>query len=296
MEEKRKRGRPPKAKKLEVNQDKSFNIGNYEFMVRDNGFDLFDNEEDEKNLENNHKALINLNKKVDREKTTVSNFEGEIKELVKILSKYKKSNAIIVGKTGIGKTALVEKLAIEINKHKIPQLRDTTVYELSLNNLIAGTKYRGEFEEKIEKILQDVKNNKEVILFIDEIHNILGLNGNTEGNNMGLGEILKPSLARGEIRVIGATTPKEFRKSIKKDKALLRRFSILEVKEPTPKETLTVLLEKMDIYEKHYKVNLTYDDIDEIVKRARFKKGNNPDKSLDLLEEYCYKRKEEKNG
>lgn len=292
MEEKRKRGRPPKAKKIEIEKELKFNP--YDFVVRGGEMNLFEHEEDD--LEEEHKSLINLNKKVLREKTLISNFENEVKELARILSKHKKSNAIIVGKAGIGKTTLVEKLAIEINKRKIPQLKGVTIYDLSLNNLIAGTRYRGDFEDKIEKILRDVKNNKKVILFIDEIHNLVGINGNTDNNSMGLGEILKPYLARGEIRVIGATTPKEFKRSIVKDKALLRRFSILEMREPTPSETLTILLEQMDIYEKHYKVKLTYEEIDKVVKRARFKKGNNPDKSIDCLEEYCYRKREKENG
>lgn len=222
-------------------------------------------------------------------------FDEEIKTLIKLLQKYKKPNVIITGKAGVGKTALVEKLAQLIAKGKVPsQLKNKYIYELSLNKTVSGTTYRGDFEKKVEKIIERARG-REIILFIDEIHNIMGLGGSESNGAMSMSEALKPYLSRNEISIIGATTELEYKKYIKRDTAFTRRFSKMEIKEPKPNVVNSILNESKKLYEKHYKVKLNDEDLKEIVKRAKKRKGTFPDKAFDELEDFCYELSQKNN-
>lgn len=238
-------------------------------------------------------CVKNMNEYVKVKKITNYGLEEETRELIKGLQRYKKSNVLILGKAGIGKTALVENLCMLINKKKVPkELRDVIVLELSLNASVAGTRFRGDFEEKIQKILNYVANNPKIILFIDEVHNVM-VAGRAEGA-FGLGDILKPYLARDEIRLIGATTKEEYKKTIDKNSAMKRRFYKLNMKEPTKKATLNILKNSKSNYERHYKVKLSDKDLIKIIKLAKRKDGSFPDKALDVLEDFCYTKANKK--
>jgi len=166
--------------------------------------------------------------------------EKELNRISQILSRKKKNNVVIVGESGVGKSALVEKLAIQINNGTCtPNLLEKRVVSLDLTSLVAGTKYRGQFEERIKAIITELQENPDVIIFIDELHTMVGA-GNASGS-MDAANILKPALARGEIQCIGATTFDEFKKNIEKDTALTRRFQKLILSEPTKDETITIL-------------------------------------------------------
>ena len=166
--------------------------------------------------------------------------DKEIERVVQILSRRTKNNPCLIGEPGVGKTAVAEGLALKIAEGKIPEiLKGKRIYSLDLSGMIAGTKYRGEFEERIKAALDDVKKNKNIILFIDEVHTLVGA-GAAEGA-MDAANILKPLLARGELQLIGATTLDEYRKNIEKDAALERRFQPINVGEPTVEETIEIL-------------------------------------------------------
>lgn len=237
----------------------------------------------------NNSCLTNMNKYVKENNIKNYCFEKEIKELIKGLSKMKKSNVLLLGKAGIGKTALVEKLCELINEGDVPDsLKNKTILELSLGGAVAGTKYRGEFEEKIENILNFIKKRDDIILFIDEVHNVLGA-GRAEGA-IGAGDLLKPFMARGDIKIIGATTTKEYSHSIKKNSAMNRRFSKLLIKEPDVSTTIDILRQSKKAYEDYYKINLDDKEIILVVFKCKYKKGCYPDKAFDELESYCYEK------
>lgn len=230
-----------------------------------------------KNLENE----INLNDRViGREK--------EIELVIETLARKNKNNPLLVGDAGVGKTAIVEELSRRISKGKVPAfLKDKKIISLELGALVAGTKYRGEFEEKLNKIIKELEENPEIIVFIDEIHTIVNAGG-AEGA-INASDILKPYLARGKIKIIGATTTHEFNKHISKDKALARRFEVIKVLEPGYNETLNILSKVKNSYEKHYELKITNENIKDIVLLANkyvFDKKN-PDKSLDILDSVC---------
>lgn len=167
--------------------------------------------------------------------------------------KKNKNNPCLIGEPGVGKTAIAEGLALKIVKGEVPELlNDKKIVALDLTSMVAGTKYRGDFEERIKKAMDEVKNAKDIILFIDEVHTLMGA-GAAEGAT-DAANILKPSLARGEIQVIGATTIDEYRKNIEKDAALERRFQPVTVGEPTEEETVQILKGLRDKYEAHHKV------------------------------------------
>src|SRR3712207_2679926 len=171
---------------------------------------------------------------------------------MQILVRRTKNNPVIIGEPGVGKTAIVEGLAEEIAEGKVPEiLGDKEVYTLDLGALVAGSKYRGEFEERLKKIMKEITDHGDIILFIDEIHNLVGA-GAAEGA-IDAASILKPALARGELQVIGATTIDEYRKYVEKDKALERRFQTIQVGEPTVEETELILKGLRDRYEQHHK-------------------------------------------
>ncbi|MDE6265452.1 MAG: ATP-dependent Clp protease ATP-binding subunit, partial [Paramuribaculum sp.] len=212
--------------------------------------------------------------------------ETEIERLAQILSRRKKNNPVLIGEPGVGKSAIVEGLALRIVQRKVSRvLFDKRVVSLDMASLVAGTKYRGQFEERIKAILTELSKNKDVILFIDEIHTIVGA-GNSAGS-MDAANMLKPALARGEIQCIGATTLDEYRKNIEKDGALERRFQKVMVEQTSPEETLSILHNIKEKYETHHNVNYTEDALKACVNLTqRYMTDRNfPDKAIDALDE-----------
>lgn len=212
--------------------------------------------------------------------------EREIERLAQILSRRKKNNPILLGEPGVGKSAIVEGLALRIVQKKVSRiLFDKRVVALDMTSVVAGTKYRGQFEERIRSILNELQKNPNVILFIDEIHTIVGA-GSAAGS-MDAANILKPALARGEIQCIGATTLDEYRKNIEKDGALERRFQKVMVEPTTPEETLQILRNIKEKYEDHHNVNYTDAALEACVKLTdRYITDRNfPDKAIDALDE-----------
>ena len=212
--------------------------------------------------------------------------DEEISRVIQILSRRTKNNPCLIGEPGVGKTAIAEGLALKIVKGEVPELlNDKKIVALDLTSMVAGTKYRGDFEERIKKAMDEVKAAKDVILFIDEVHTIMGA-GAAEGAT-DAANILKPSLARGEIQVIGATTIDEYRKNIEKDAALERRFQPVTVGEPTEEETVAILKGLRDKYEAHHKVKITDEAIDNAVKMSSRYIADRflPDKAIDLIDE-----------
>ncbi|MEG1659773.1 MAG: ATP-dependent Clp protease ATP-binding subunit [Bacteroides sp.] len=212
--------------------------------------------------------------------------EREIERLAQILSRRKKNNPILIGEPGVGKSAIVEGLALRIIQKKVSRvLFDKRVVALDMTSVVAGTKYRGQFEERIRSILNELQKNPNVILFIDEIHTIVGA-GSAAGS-MDAANMLKPALARGEIQCVGATTLDEYRKNIEKDGALERRFQKVMVEPTTAEETLQILRNIKDKYEDHHNVNYTDAALEACVKLAgRYISDRNfPDKAIDALDE-----------
>ena len=190
--------------------------------------------------------------------------DKEVKRISQILSRKKKNNVIIVGDAGVGKSALVEKLALMIHKGDCPSnLIDKRIVSLDLTSLVAGTKYRGQFEERIKAIIVEIQDNPNIVVFIDELHTMVGA-GNASGS-MDAANILKPALSRGEIQCIGATTFDEFKKHIEKDGALVRRFQKIILKEPTLNETIQILTNLKRSYEDYHNVTYSTDVIETIV-------------------------------
>ncbi len=212
--------------------------------------------------------------------------EVEIERLAQILSRRKKNNPVLIGEPGVGKSAIVEGLALRINQRKVSRiLFDKRVISLDMASIVAGTKYRGEFEERIKAILNELTKNRDIILFIDEIHTIVGA-GNAQGS-MDAANMLKPALARGEIQCIGATTLDEYRVNIEKDGALERRFQKVMVEPTTAEETLTILNNIKPKYEAHHGVTYTQEALEACVKLTdRYISDRNfPDKAIDALDE-----------
>ena len=186
--------------------------------------------------------------------------ETEIERVIQILCRRTKNNPVLVGEAGVGKTAIVEGLAQEIGCGNVPEiLRDKRVITLDLALMVAGTKYRGQFEERIKAVMDEIRKVKNVILFIDELHAIVGA-GSAEGA-MDASNIIKPALSRGELQCVGATTLNEYRKYIEKDAALERRFQPVMVPEPTVAQTMMILRGLRDTFEAHHKVSMTEDAI-----------------------------------
>ena len=212
--------------------------------------------------------------------------ENEIQRVIQILSRRNKNNPCLIGEPGVGKTAIAEGLALKIVSDEVPELlRGKKIVALDLTSMVAGTKYRGDFEERIKKAMDEVREAKDVILFIDEVHTIIGA-GAAEGA-VDAANILKPSLARGEIQVIGATTIDEYRKNIEKDAALERRFQPVTVGEPTEEEAIEILRGLRDRYEAHHKVKITDEAIESAVKMSSRYIADRylPDKAIDLIDE-----------
>ena len=212
--------------------------------------------------------------------------EEEIRRLVQILSRRTKNNPCLIGEPGVGKTAVVEGLALRIVEGKVPfTVKDKRVLTLDLSGMVAGSKYRGEFEERIKKVIREVIDDGNVILFLDELHTIIGAGG-AEGA-IDASNILKPSLARGELQMIGATTIAEYRKYIEKDAALERRFQPVNVEEPTEEEAIRILEGIKGKYEEHHQVTITSEAVEAAVRlSARYINDRNlPDKAIDLIDE-----------
>ena len=213
--------------------------------------------------------------------------DKEIRRIVQVLSRRTKNNPVLIGEPGVGKTAIAEGLALRILKKDVPEiLYGKKILALDLPSLVAGTKYRGEFEDRLKALIAEVKASAgEVFLFIDELHTLVGA-GKTEGA-MDAGQMLKPALARGELRTIGATTLEEYKKFIEKDKALERRFQIVLVEEPSPKDTLTILRGLKEKYEVHHGVRIKDSALMSAVKLSHRYISDRflPDKAIDLIDE-----------
>ncbi len=210
----------------------------------------------------------------------------EIDRVIQILSRRTKNNPCLIGEPGVGKTAVAEGLALKIVSGEIPEtLKGKRIFSLDLTSMVAGTKYRGDFEERIKKVIDDVRNSPDIILFIDEVHTLIGT-GSAEGA-VDAANILKPSLARGELQVIGATTIDEYRKHIEKDAALERRFQPVTVGEPSKEEAVEILKGIRDKYEAHHKVKITDEAIVQAVELSSRYIGDRflPDKAIDLIDE-----------
>ncbi len=212
--------------------------------------------------------------------------EREIERIMQILSRRKKNNPILIGDPGVGKTAIVEGLAQKIAGGDVPELlKGKALFSLDIAALIAGTKYRGEFEKRLKKVINTVKDDKNIILFIDEVHTIVGA-GAAEGA-VDAANILKPSLSRGELQIVGSTTPDEYRQYIEKDAALERRFQKIYVGEPTPNQTLEILKGLKSKYEVHHRVKYTVDALDMSVRLSQRYITDHylPDKAIDVMDE-----------
>ena len=215
---------------------------------------------------------------------------NEINRVIQILSRRNKNNPVLIGEPGVGKTAIAEGLAQRIVENDVPEiLKNCHIISLNMSSMVAGTKYRGEFEERLKKVIEEVKKHPEWILFIDELHTLVGA-GATEGS-MDAANIMKPALARGELRCVGATTLKEYKKYIEKDAALERRFQPVKVGEPTNEETVQILQGLRDKYEAFHKVKIPDEAIKEAVRLSsryitdRFQ----PDKAIDVIDEAAAK-------
>ncbi len=212
--------------------------------------------------------------------------ETEVERIIQILCRRTKNNPCLIGEPGVGKTAIIEGLAQRITQGNVPDiLLDKKVFTLDLTGMVAGTKYRGDFEERIKSVVDEVKNANDIILFIDEIHTIIGA-GSAEGST-DAANILKPSLARGDFQLIGATTISEYRKNIEKDSALERRFQTVTVAEPSEDDAILILKGLKDKYEAHHKVVITDEAIEAAVKLSSRYINDRflPDKAIDLIDE-----------
>ena len=234
--------------------------------------------------------LTNLNELVKKQKRVMIGRDEELQQLLQTLCKKEKNNALLIGKAGVGKTALIEKLALAINKQEVPALlKNKVIFELNLSSIVAGTKYRGEFEEKYKNIIQKVMQAKDAILFIDEMHNLIGAGG-AEGA-IDASNILKPYLARKDLTIIGATTIEEYYKYFEKDQAMNRRFAIIKLKENTKEETKLILQGLKKQYQKYHQIEIDDHCLDEVIELCEkyIKERVFPDKAIDVLDLACVK-------
>ena len=230
--------------------------------------------------------LIDVHTSVSIHSLSEQERESEIERVIQILCRRTKNNPVLVGEAGVGKTAIVEGLAQEIGLGNVPEiLREKRVVTLDLALMVAGTKYRGHFEERIKAVMDEIRKVKNVILFIDELHTIVGA-GSAEGA-MDASNIIKPSLSRGELQCVGATTLNEYRKYIEKDAALERRFQQVKVEEPSVEDAIAILRGLKDKYEQHHKVCYSPEAIESSVRlTSRYLTGRFlPDKAIDVLDE-----------
>lgn len=247
-------------------------------------------------LQQNSVELVAL--AIDGQIDPVIGRDKEIQRVIEILARRKKNNPILLGETGVGKTAIAEALALEIAKGDVPKfLSDAKIYSLDMGSMIAGTKYRGDFEKKLKAVLQEVSKKKNAILFIDEIHTVVGA-GSVGNSAMDASNILKPMLSSGKLRVIGATTYEEYRNDFGKDKAFSRRFAKVEVKEPTVKDCILILEGLKSKYEEFHNVKYTQESLKLAVELS--KKFINdrflPDSAIDVIDEVAATVKLTKKG
>ena len=257
-------------------------------------YNIFKSDKKVKNHRKKKKSIIeemgiNLNTKVqNNEIDPVIGRDEEINTVIQILCRRTKNNPILVGEAGVGKTAIVEELSRLIYESKVPDLlNNKKIISLDMASLVAGTKYRGEFEEKLKEVIKEVEEDDDIILFIDEIHTLVGAGG-AEGA-IDASNILKPALARGKIRCIGATTYDEYQKFIEKDSALERRFQKVVIEEPNTKEVKNILQNLKPLYEKFHNVKISDEVIDKIIflSNKYIYNRKEPDKSIDILDEVC---------
>lgn len=214
--------------------------------------------------------------------------EKEISRMIQILLRKNKNNPILIGDAGVGKTAVVEELARRIQKGDVPTLlKNKVIYSVPMSSLVSGTKYRGEFEEKIHKLLSEVIENQNIILFIDEVHTLMGAGG-AEGA-IDASNILKPYLARGDLKIIGATTPYEYSKYMEKDKALTRRFQRVFIEEANEELVKSIFQKLVPIYEEYHSVVIPNKVLEKLINLSFYSvfQGKQPDKAIDLLDEVC---------
>lgn len=252
---------------------------------------LYDELKDNTKKNNKKLEILNIGKDLmdstDMDEQVIGR-DKEISLIIETLIRKNKNNPLLVGDAGIGKTAIVEELVRRIKRKEVPALiQNKKIISLEMGSLVAGTKYRGEFEEKLNKVIKELENNPDIILFIDEIHTIVNAGG-AEGA-INASDILKPYLARGKIKIIGATTTNEYNRFILKDKALTRRFELIRVLEPKIPETIDILNKIKKSFEKHYNIKISKDNIKDIVELSNkyILDRNNPDKSLDILDSVC---------
>ena len=238
-------------------------------------------------MEESNKIGILLNDNINLNENIVCRGK-ELEKIILTLTRKKKCNPLLIGPAGVGKTALVEELTRRIISRNVPEsLYDYKIYMIEMGSLISGTKYRGEFEERLNKIIKEIINSKKTIIFIDEIHSMVGAGG-AEGA-INAADILKPYLARGDIKCIGATTPNEYKNSILKDKALARRFDVINVSEPSKDCMYKLLLSIKSEYEEYHKIKIPNKVLNNIIDLSDYymKTIVNPDKSIDLLDSSC---------
>ena len=238
--------------------------------------------------ENLLKYCVNMNQEMFlKDFPPVVSRDEEIEEVIEVLSKKNKSNAILVGGAGVGKTAIVEGLAQRIMLDQVPShMSMYQIFSVDIAGMLAGTQYRGQFEERFKGLLKEVENNENIILFFDEIHTVIGAGNSSEGN-MDASNMLKPALARGSIKCIGATTSKEYKKIFEKDGALKRRFDKINVEEPTKEQTRNMLKQALPYYEKFHGVKFTKTNIDKILDNCEIYLSNRrfPDKAFDIVDQ-----------
>jgi len=245
------------------------------------------------------KYCVNLNAKAtENDIDCLIGRQAEIQRTIEILCRRKKNNALLIGESGVGKTAIAEGLAVRIVRGDVPDLlKKTVIYSLDIGSLVAGTKFRGDFEERIRVLLECLRKLKNAILFIDEIHSIIGA-GSTTSGALDASNLLKPALASGQLRCIGATTFKEYRNNFEKDMALVRRFQKVIVEEPSQEVTLNILNGLKGYYEKHHKVTYTESALKAAVNLSEryINQRHLPDKAIDLIDEAGARAKILKNN
>jgi ATP-dependent Clp protease ATP-binding subunit ClpA len=231
---------------------------------------------------------VNLNEKARQGKVDpLIGREPEVERCIQILCRRTKNNPLLVGEPGVGKTAIAEGLARKIINHQVPEvLSGATIYSLDMGALLAGTRYRGDFEERVKQVVKELENHQDAILFIDEIHTVIGA-GATSGGAMDASNLLKPALASGTLRCMGSTTYKEFRQHFEKDRALVRRFQKIDVNEPTVEDSIKILKGLKSYYEEFHKLRYTNDAVKAAVElSARYITDRKlPDKAIDIIDE-----------
>ncbi|MEQ1489053.1 MAG: AAA family ATPase, partial [Terricaulis sp.] len=231
---------------------------------------------------------VNLNKKAKEGKIDpLIGREAEVLRAIQILCRRQKNNPLLVGDPGVGKTAIAEGLARKINEKQVPEiLEDATIFSLDMGSLLAGTRYRGDFEERLKSVMKELENHPKAILFIDEIHTVIGA-GATSGGAMDASNLLKPALQSGQLRCMGSTTYKEYRQHFEKDRALARRFQKIDVNEPSIPDTIKILMGLKPYFEEYHKVKYSDEAIKTAVELSARHIGDRklPDKAIDVIDE-----------